>query len=221
MIESKKEKKHVTLLMEQNEVHNSAISGADLLNCVPPVAQGTDDYQRQGDVIFPTSLTVRGTLGLDRTYSTDNKVIIARVVIVKQKSASGLNYVNPTSIASNLLKPNLSTGTSVVPFSGMLQDLDYPINTDMLTVLYDKKFRLAPVQGDSSIEQNPQCVRHWTAKIRLPKKFFYDSSVPGNVPTNFAPMFGVGYTYADGTGPDIAQTRMITTTSARLYYTDA
>lgn len=224
VVKRSQETKFATHAFENNIPHNSAIGAADLLNIVPPIPQGVDDYQRLGDSIVPTRLTVRGMIAVDRNYSPDNRVLLARVLILSAKNAKSYNLIASGSAgyASELLKPNLTTGTSVVPFAGNQQELFYPVNKDLFTVHYDKVFKISPcVQDGAAVEENPSSVIRWSKRIKLPAKLLYDQASPGNVPTNFAPFYAIGYAYADGTGPDVVATRLITNTQSTMYYKDA
>lgn len=216
------ETKMVTKVLETNIPHNSAITGADLIPVLPSLNQGTDDYERVGDQIRPTRLVVRGLIAANRTYTNTNQVLLVRVVIVSPKASSSAGVTVPllNSYAAELLQPNLMTGTQVVPFNGNQVELQYPVNRDAFVVHMDKTFRIAPTRADTSIEQNPDEYRTFTKSIKLPAKLTYDTGV--NFPNNFCPIYGLGYAYADGTGPDtLATTKIISNVTARLSFKDA
>jgi len=222
LISKSSETKFATARVESNNVHNSAISSADLTPILPRIPQGTDDWQRIGDSIRPTRLTIKGLVSMDRTYATDNKVLLVRIVVLSAKATK--NRVATTSLfgtfASELLHPNLDSGTQVKQFVGDQNDLNYPINTDVFIVHYDRIHRLAMVAADGgSLEENPAGFFRWSKTIKLPKRLSYDT---GQIdPNNFCPFYGIGYSYADGTSPDSVTTRIISNTDCTLYYKDS
>lgn len=219
-VKSQAETKFVTRLVEQNVQHNSQISAGDFQQLLPLVQQGTDDWQRIGDSIRPTSLVVRGILSADNTYTTTNRVLMVRVVIVSAKATKNLTATTSlwTNYANSLLKPNLDSGTQVVPFVGNTEELLYPINTDEFIVHMDKVFKIAPCSNDAGEEENPASTRMWKKTIKLPKKLTYDTGI--NSPNNFCPFMGIGYVYADGTGPDVLTTKIISNVTSKLTYKD-
>lgn len=216
------ETKSVMKVLESNIPHNSAITGADLIPVLPALNQGTDDYERIGDQIRPTGLVVKGLIASNRTYVNTNQVLLVRVVIISPKASSSAGVTVPllNSYAAELLQPNLSTGTQVAPFNGNQVELQYPINRDSFHVHFDKTFRIAPSKADAAMEENPAEYRTFTKSIKLPAKLTYDTGV--NFPNNFCPIYGLGYAYADGTGPDtLATTKIISNVTARLTFKDS
>lgn len=213
------ETKFVTRNLETNVSHNSQISAPDMLPIVPTMAQGTDDYQRVGDTIRPTKLNIRGIISMDRTFISSNQVLLVRVLILEPRDAKTYAVSVPQypNYALNLLKPNLQTGTPTLPFVGNTVELDYKPNLELFKVLYDKVFKIAPTAD--GVEQNPNSVIRWSKNLKLPKVLNYTDG--SNLPVNYNPFFCLGYVYADGTGPDVVNTKIITQTDATLYYKDA
>lgn len=217
------ETKFVTRLAEVNVNHNSAMSAGDLVQLVPEITQGTSDNQRAGDSIKPVTLRVRGLLSMNRLASTENRVLLVRVIIASHKSYKSQPAVATASsiIASSLLKPNYEGATTAPSaFSGNQWELYAPINLDSFRVYYDKIHRIAPVAPDASVEENPASFKRWSTTIKLPATFTYDT-FGGDYPTGFAPFMLLGYAYADGHGPDTVNTRIISTTISQLKYKDS
>lgn len=219
-VKQQAETKFVTRLVEDNVQHNSQISAGDFQQILPLVQQGTQDWQRIGDTIRPTSLVVRGMLAPDATYANTNQVLMVRVVIISAKATKNLTATTSlwTNYANTLLRPNLDSGTQVVPFVGNQPELLYPINSDEFIVHMDKVFKIAPASSDNSEEENPASTRMWKKTIKLPKKLTYDVGIDS--PNNFCPFMGIGYVYADGTGPDVLTTKIVSTVTSRLAYKD-
>lgn len=210
-------------MLEQNVLHNSAISAGDMVPIIPAINQGDESYQRQGDKIRPVKLTLKGLISMDRTYASDNKVLLVRVVCFTPKAARSAQVATPlnSTWASELLRLNFSGGPETGPFTGVQTELMFPINRDAFTVHYDKVFRIACSRGadEQANEENPASYVRWSKNIKLPKTLTYDAGV--NAPNNACPQYALGYAYADGTGPDSITTRIIANTVSRLYYKDA
>lgn len=220
VVRSQAETKFATAVVENSVAHNSAIGAGDLLPILPRIPQGTDDWQRVGDTIRPTKLTIRGTVGLDRNYLLDNKIILVRIVVLSSKATK--NRVSTTSLfgtySGELLHPNLDSGTQVKAFNGDLNDIHYPVNSDLFIVHYDKVHRISLIK-DGSVEENPTGMFRWKKSIKLPAKLTYDVSQLD--PNNFCPFYGIGYAYTDGTNPDTVATRIIANTDCTLFYKDS
>lgn len=223
LINKKAETKMASYVVENNTSHNSAIGSADIMRIVPHIANGDDDQQRLGDSIKPLSLKVKGLLSMNRLgTNVDNRVLLVRVIIAQSKSYKSEQALATASalVANSLLKPNYEgAGTASIPFTGQQTDLVAPINTDGYRVYHDKVYRLACVSTDAAVEENPASYKRWSASIPLPASFDYDSNSV-LAPTNFAPFVAIGYAYADGTGPDIVNTRIISTVVSQLKYKD-
>jgi len=216
------ETKFATRVVENNIVHNSAISSGDFTDILPRIVQGADDYNRVGDTIRPTKLVIRGLVSMDRTYATDNKVVLVRIVVLSSKATKNLTATTSLfgTYSGELLHPNLDGGPQVKSFAGDQNDLHYPINTDLFIVHYDKVHRIAMVAADGgSLEENPAGYFRWSKTIKLPAKLTYD--VGANTPNNFCPFYGIGYAYADGTSPDTVTTRIVSNTDCTLYFKDS
>lgn len=213
------ETKFITRNLETNVSHNSQISAPDMLPIVPTVNQGDDDFERVGDTIRPTKLNIRGIISMDRTNVSSNQVLLVRVLVLEPRNAKTYAVSVPQypTYALGLLKPNLTTGTTTIPFVGNTVDLQYKPNPDLFRVLYDKVFKIAPTAD--GVEQNPSSIIRWSKNLKIPSKFDYVDGT--NLPVNYNPFYCLGYVYADGTGPDVVATKIITQTDATLYYKDA
>lgn len=213
-------------LLENAVLHNSPIGAGDIVSLIAPIATGTASYQRVGDKITPKSLTVKGVLSMSGE-TPNNKPILARVLILAQKSLRGTYDVDAGQVKTGeLLRPNiLDAPNDQIPYQGRTQDIMAPINTDLFRVYYDKTFVLAPSvnpdTGTDGVEQNPAIVRRWGYRFKkLPAGLSYDETSQ-DTPNNFAPFFCVGYAFADGTAPDSVQTRLVSTAESYLQYEDA
>lgn len=219
LINRKSETKYVSHTCENQTVHNSAITGGDIIPVLPSIPQGTTDYTRLGDSIRPISLKVKGLLSANRNAITDNKVLLARILVLSSKSNKSTTSLPTGVIFNNMFKPNDDTATTVGPFTGDQRQLSWPVNTDAYRVHYDKVVRIAPSSPEGTEEQPASFVR-WTAKVTCPAAFDYDNTSAGDFPTNFAPFMAIGYAYADGTGPDTVTPKLVSYANSYLKFKD-
>ena len=122
---------------------NSGIdSTADIIQILPNISKGDDENQRNGNQIRAKSFNIKGFLKLDVNDVPDSTKlpnVVARLMVVSMKVAPSFqDAVTLGSKIGTLLKKGGTTSA----FTGALQDLYAPINTDVFTVHYDKKFYL-------------------------------------------------------------------------------
>lgn len=223
MLGKARENKMCSRRVLNSTVFNSAVAPGDVYSLLPQVPLGTDDYQRIGDAIQPRALYVKGDIGLNTPDQTNNKALIARVMILEQRDIKSDNNLIASFQVNALLKVNdPSTGIIDKPYDTAPYNNIMPINKTLFKVHYDRKFYLAPTNPDVSNEELTKQKRFFTAKIRCPKNLYWDSAATN--PTyckNFCPFMVIGYQYADDTGGDITLQRVIANCTSFLYYEDA
>jgi len=212
---------------------NSGINSAgDRLQLCPNVNQGTDEGQRIGNQIRAHSLRVKGYVKLDINDvddSTKLPTVACRMMIVSMKTrpcffdATG----SPGTLATLLEK-----GQTTVGFTGVLSDLHAPINTDVYTVHQDEVFYLnqdylnvigaAPPSQRVSVGIS-NTVKFFDFNVKCKNKLLrYDVDVgSGLFPTNFGPFMVLGYSYLDGSAPDVLDTKLGLQYDTVLTYEDA
>lgn len=222
MLGKARENKMCSRRILNSTAFNSTIT-SDVYSLLPQVPLGTDDYQRIGDAIQPRALYVKGDIGLDTTAQVDNKALVARVMILEQRDIKSDNNLVASFQSGSLLKVNdpalgvIDKAYDTSPDNNIL-----PINKTLFKVHYDRKFYLAPTNPDYSIEEQTKQKRFFTAKIRCPKNLYWDSgSTNPTYCKNFCPFIVVGYQYADDTGGDVLNARVILNCRSFLYYEDA
>lgn len=223
----KTENKAVGWVIEGNVSHNSGITAADCYPLVQDIGQLdvtggiSSAVQRIGDKIQPKSLRVRGCISVKTGQLTAQNLYV-RVMILSQKDIKVASQVTGGSVNANaLLRPmlNAGAGNDEVQYTGSTQTSLYPINTDLFRVYMDKTFKLSPAQNLTV--ENPGGAFRWAYDFKqLPANLTYDNG-NGNFANNFAPFIAIGYSYADGTAPDVATTRIISNTYSLLSFEDA
>lgn len=192
---------------------NSLInSSADWYRCLPVTGQGVDSYQRVGNRIKPTSVTVDWNFRFDTSatdaYSRDIDIVL---YICKEKSrnkynASTTNGAMETSYATFLDEGN---GNNTA-FAGTSKSMMYPVDSASITLIKRKVIRLykpAGLMNDNDLTkasttptQLVATYRHTFKKVPTLKYELASSQIPDN----FNIAWAVGYRYRDGTAPDTA-----------------
>lgn len=212
---------------------NSGIDAVgDLQQIVPNMANGTEDNQRIGQTCRAKSLNVRGYIKLnvnDVNDSTRLPSVIVRMMIVSLKTAPNFNEAQAQAPkVATLLKKGGTTTT----FSGILSDINSPINTDVFTVHHDRKFYLnqsyvnatGPSPPSTIVSQDiKNTVKFFNLNVKCKNKILkYDEDVSSDLlPTNFAPFLLLGYSYLDGSTPDTLSTNVGLQYISTLNYEDA
>lgn len=203
---------------------NAAITSAtDAFQLVPNIIQGTSDSTRIGDQLRGQSLIIRGhfNTALSYTGSTTCRLGV-RMMIVTPKQYN--NFAQVQANAAIWLQYLLKKGATTSAFTGLITDFYADINTDAITVHYDKKFYintpyLQTAVGDTGIFNS---VKFFSRRIALKNKLLrYDSNIDsGLTPSNYSPVLLIGYVKLDGTAPDV-NTHISLNYNAYLRYEDA
>lgn len=207
---------------------NSGIdAGGDAIRVLPHINQGTADNARIGDQIRAQSLSIKGAIvynpsvGQYGTYA--NARLGVRVMVIQPRMFSDITSVLGTT--SSWMPNLLRKGGTNTAFTGVLNDLWAPINSDYFIKYYDKVFYLnAPylttAVGSTEMQGATKIFKH-NFKLRN-KLLKFDGNIGGGLtPTNYAPTFVVGYVHMDGSSPDVATTAIQVTWDAIFNYEDA
>jgi len=207
---------------------NSGISGSgDNFRVMPNINQGTADNSRIGDQIRAQSITLKGALVYNPSLGSygayANARLAVRVMVVQPKNLT--DYASVDGAAASWQNILLKKGGTTSPFTGVLNDLWAPINSDAITKYYDKVFYLqgtyqATAVGSSQLLGSTKFFRH-TFKLRN-KLLRYDTNIgSGLIPTNYAPTLIIGYAHMDGSSPDVASTAISVSYDSIVNYEDA
>lgn len=212
------------MLQVTNQLHNSSITSGDCYALMPPVPQGTDDWNRVGDKLRPKWLRVKGYVSLDfdvvhntpaLSPSGRGDPIYVRVIAFTQNNvkSGGITLVQPSLLFRG-------PAGSAVSFTGGPYDLLNDINTDLFKVLLDKRVELIPQVQNSYTAPLPHGATHFfTFKIKCPAVLKYDNS-SNNFPNNFNPIIACGYGYTNLTPPDTTATPVTFTCTSTLCFED-
>lgn len=207
-------------------------SVGDLNKILPNISQGVAENERIGNQIRAKSLNIRGYMKLDINDVADSTTlthVVVRMMVVTFKVAPSWQDAQTLSSKIGTL---LKKGGTTSAFAGNIQDLYADINTDVFTVHYDKKFYLkqdyvnvagASAPSTTIAQDTSKTVKFFNINVKCKNKLLrYDQSVNSDVmPTNFAPILLMGYSYLDGSSPDVVNTKVGLCYDAQFNYTDA
>jgi len=208
---------------------SSAITDVrEICYALPSVTSGTANWQRIGNQITPTRLSLHLEFCPtfpDTLRSVDKTVHVYVMTCKAVKSLANFSAIPITQ----MLSTGAGTNTS---FDGTTRQAMFPVNKDEFTVLHHKTFRLCKgygnindaatvtSAGDTDAVITPSKSYHrLTMNIRTPAKLLYDNNSSLH-PTNFAPFFVIGYTNneADDNAPNAVDLQVIG--FSQLYYKD-
>lgn len=188
-------------IMGQGFNNNPAVNtGYSNTTCIiPQIGQGTLNNQKVGNVVIPKSCVVRGYLNAlpitanGGTNPYPNVPFYVKVIVYRLK-------VNMTS---NFNEDIMDDAGAYVPFSGFIDDLLLPLNTEKYAIAYNKTFKLQAPPGTAGTNTNSNIGSIPTAKMfkvnllkHLPKKLKYtDTSLD---PTNARWFISAGIVPCDG-----------------------
>lgn len=211
--------------------YNSGIDSlGDITPILPSITESVNENGRIGDQIRSQTLQIKGYIKFDYSSVPASKVcsVGVRMMCVSLKSAQNADAVNSTATPLYSL---LKKGGTSTAFTGVLSDLTAPINTDLFTVHSDKLYYLK----QDMIIQNGTVTNNWVAadvskllrfftinvKCKNKQLKYEDGISSGVYPTNFYPFILLGYSYLDGSSPDIVSTPLGMEFTSCLKYEDS
>lgn len=234
VVQARNESKQAFHTLAPTDFNSGIASAGDALRIIPNVSIGTSDNQRIGDQINPQSLVIRGIVQMlpqGGSQGDGPRKIAARVMIVTPKAFScwASASANATTWQAYLLKK----GGTVTNFSGAIDDLYAPINTDAITCHYNKVhyfnqstwMTVGSSTGGTVAATQDKLVHFFKKTINFGKtrKFKYDANVDGGLTPANGPAYVmlVGYCFVDGSAPDTISTRIRMQYDVLLNYEDA
>lgn len=170
-------------------------SVGEIYYCLPRTLQGTDECNRIGNSISPTSCRVK--LDITTEPSTNDSFdYTVHVFFMTCPQVKSMNNYTAIPILTMMAKGD---GTNV-PFDGTQIVAQYPINTAEFKVIKHRKFRLMKGFGQAVSPAALDAVNSQTSqyyqinqRIPLPKKLKYEAN-NSVYPTNAAPFMVIGWT---------------------------
>ena len=184
---------------------STAITGtSELYSLIPPVTIGDDDYQRIGNQIQPTSLTVKIQAALGALASSS--------VYVDFWFLHSKNIKDGRQTAQLPIQKLLNDGQGQnVPYDGTSYTGMLPLNKTEFTLIKHIRILLKKPYGDpqglysgagappASIYSLAANTKTLSVRIPLPDKLTYEQRTD-YVPTNTFPFMAIGFTAADQFG---------------------
>jgi len=204
--------------------NSAADSSADILNALPFVQQGVQEYQRIGDDIRAQKLTIRGHMISSLSPSLTYTRIGVRMLICQPKLTNSNTLVNAS--AAQWLPYVLRAGASNIGLNGTIESLYAPVDTDVITCYYDKVFFISqPAQYTAvGFQETVNSVKFFEKTLNLKNKLLqYNSNFSaGNFPINYSPSVLFSYVLLDGGAPIVISPQLMSMTfTAQLDYEDA
>ena len=196
----------------------------EIYDLIPAINQGTGDHNRVGNVIQPTSLTVRGICSLQSNSSTSQRCVVDIYVLTSKMIKSQFNR---SSILINRLL-NLGNGNNT-DYNGTTLRAMLPINTSEFTVLRHKRIVLSKNENspNSYADSGTAAVaassyaKPFAFKVTMPKKLTYQTDAI-TVPSNYYPFMVIGWNYGDNNGGSFGTAAgMFVQAQSHLYFKDA
>lgn len=195
----------------------------EIYGIIPDISQGDDDFQRIGNTIQPTKLTVKVNLAIN---ATNSQSVYADVYFLTSKTVKDQTLTNGILTAQLM---NVGDGTNA-PYDGTSYTAMLPINKSEFTVLAHKRVLLQKGSGDPNTALSGAGLastntfaytKSFSQNIKLPAKLTYEDSARVQ-PSNSFPFMVVGFCGTDVNGNLAPITaRVFVQAQSHLYYKDA
>lgn len=207
---------------------NSGIDGiGDAIQVFPQIAQGTTESSRLGNILKAMKLTLTGAVswspstGQFGTFA--NARLGVRIFVIQPRNFS--DTISAQNNYASWMPTLLRKGSTTTAFTGAINDLWAPLNTDAFIKYYDKVMYLTGIYQANATGQCQMigATKIFKAIMKLHNKNIkYDSGISsGLLPSNYAPIFCIGYAHMDGSGADTLSTAITVQWDAVLDYEDA
>lgn len=207
----------------------SLAAATDWYPALPSLGEGTGDYQRIGSKIKPVKATVSMKIGFASDISGAHSLYCV-IYYGTTKAIKSYNVSVPPGSAQQILDVGDGTNTT---WNGDRFRLNYPVDRKLFN-LKRIVFRLTktdgiqnvdtitptPVGGNYSTANGLQC-KNITLTFRPPKTLSYNDNTD-TWPSNYAPIYGIGFCHADGSALTNADTTLLdVSTHCHLWFKDA
>jgi len=214
---------------------NSVITTGDFYAALPKLVQDQGEgaiYERLGRKISVRKCYLDLDISLSPNVGVRSTALVVHVWVLQPKVFKSLAQLTDIN---NLANRFLITGdaSQYQQFNGFAQDAMLPLNTNQFSLIKKYTFLLGKNTGtiqDAVVGGNQPLAgqsirRQLRIPLKGPKEFLYeqDNNSPRVVyyPTNFAPVFCIGYHHQDQTVPDLVNQDIVVTSRAHIWYDDA
>lgn len=203
-------------------------SSGEAYALIPPISLGDGDHQRTGNVINPTSLTIKGFVSL-LDNAADSASLDVDIYILRHKAIKDVAYQTQLGNFGDLL--NSGDGLNV-GYDGSWTHSAMPINTSTYQLLKHKKIRLEKGWGDvntyislaaearAAYNIAPRHQKNFSIKVKLPKKLQYKADTD-TTPSMDYPFMVIGWNVPSNLDTTSSNQIIKVTATSHLYYKDA
>jgi hypothetical protein len=201
---------------------NSQINSAgDVLRILPQIAHGNNSWQRSGQTIRLMKVVIKGyyKLNASESASSDARLNI-RHMFLRNKRKEQWNDNGVNDLLQLLEAPNGVASQ----FDGTATKYMSPINREYFTSRGDKKVPMMTNQyfnSSGAVQMNSASVKFFSKTITFGKNGKEIHFEGSNESINFPYFHSMGYIHADGTAPDLVDTRLGMYYTSTAYYKDA
>lgn len=206
---------------------NSGIDAAgDAIRVLPNIIQGTGENNRIGNQLKAQSLIIKGcvswspSIGSFGTFA--NARLGVRLFVIQPRNYSEIGEVLANT--ATWMPTLLQKGGVAAPFTGAINDLWAPLNSDAFIKYYDRVFMLTGTYQSTAVGMTQLLGATKMFNINLKcrnKTLKYENSISSGNPMNYAPVFCIGYAHLDGSGPDTVSTAITVQWDSVINYEDA
>jgi len=203
-------------------------SSAEAYALIPPIQLGDGDHQRTGNVIAPTSLTIKGFVSLLENAS-DSAFLDVDIYILRHKAIKDVTYQTQLGNLADLL--NAGNGLNV-GYDGSWTNSAMPVNGSTYQLIKHKKIRLEKGWGDvntyislaaearAAYNPAPKHQKNFSIKVKMPKKLQYKSDAD-TTPSMDYPFMVLGWNVPTNLDTTTSNQIIKCTATTHLYYKDA
>jgi len=230
IVNSNLERKFVQELSAQIYNAQANVAANEMLPLIPQIGVGDASNQRHGQKIVPKRLVARFVVTFNTTgqsgVAANSADLFVRLWLLKSRALKDYDEIQALPAPINFLD-NGQAGTQ--PFNGDEQDYFLRPESEEWQTIKEFRFRLTKAtglinndiaQGYSEGNSNPTA-REFSVVIPTPAVLQYTDETLPTYPTNFAPVWCIGYCRMDGTVVNPLEYGLRVNYSTSLEYTDA
>jgi len=220
------ETKQAYHIMAPTNFNSGIDSAGDAIRVLPNVSQGTDVSNRIGNQLKAQTLTLTGAISWSPSIGSfgtfANSRLGVRIFVIQPRNYSEISEVLANT--ATWMPTLLQKGSTTTGFTGAINDLWAPLNTEAFIKYYDRVIYLTGTYQATAVgmSQLLGATKIFRASMKCRNKTIkYENAISTNNPMNYAPVFCIGYAHMDGSGPDTVSTAVTAQWDAVFNYEDA